>query len=363
MNVDPLGFHNLRKSQHDSVIFKYDSNKADKKGEKVTPKNCYANPKRPYISMFLALGCYLCIFQNKFKRDSDKLFHAQGKEGSASNSYAKVLNNMINGKRNNDERKKHHKIVREHCRDGHFHPHGVRKGSGTHVTTCTMDPPPIPSVLMRGEWSLGKVLEVYWKYSMIGDTYLGRCLAGFDPDQPEFGTLPLHFREGTENPLILEAMRLCFGGIIDRFGGVGIEGALLLFLASIVYHADSFLRPTIDGNSSHPFMNIPILSKPHLLCKLQELVTLEPAGDVKQATGVPRHSRMMDELKDVYQALSDYRCEVTDLKVSLPDIEKNAIEEKGTESGHVTASFVLELVTQETTKATETMVLRLSTLR
>jgi hypothetical protein len=51
-----------------------------------------------------------------------------------------------------------------------------------------MDPPPIPSVLMRGEWSLGKVLEVYWKYSMIGDTYLGRCLAGFDPDQPNVAT-------------------------------------------------------------------------------------------------------------------------------------------------------------------------------
>ena len=128
----------------------------------------------------------------------------------------------------------------------------------------------------------------------------------------------------------MEAMRLCFGGIIDRFGGVGIEGALLLFLASIVYHADSFLRPTIDGNSSHPFMNIPILSKPHLLCKLQELVTLEPAGDVKQATGVPRHSKMMDELKDVCQALIHYRGEVSDLKTRLPDIVKNAIEEKAT---------------------------------
>ena len=46
---------------------------------------------------------------------------------------------------------------------------------------------------------------------------------------------------------------------------------------------------------------------------------------------------------------------MTDLKVSLPDIVKNAIEEKATESGHVTASFVLERVTKEITKATETM--------
>ena len=39
----------------------------------------------------------------------------------------------------------------------------------------------------------------------------------------------------------------------------------------------------------------------------------------------------------------------------MPDIVKNVIEEKATESGHVTASFVLNQVTKETTKATETM--------
>ena len=160
------------------------------------------------------------------------------------------------------------KIVREHCRDGHFHPHGVRKGSGSHVTTCTMDPPPIPSVLMRGEWSLGKVLEVYWKYSMIGDTYLGQCLAGFDPDKAGFGMLPPHFKEGTENPFIMEGLQLCFGAILLRFGGARIKGALLLFLASIIYHADNFLIPHIAKNSSHPFLSIPILSKPELLKKL-----------------------------------------------------------------------------------------------
>ncbi len=105
---------------------------------------------------------------------------------------------------------------------------------------------------MRGEWSLGKVLEVYWKWSTIGDTYLGRCLAGFNPDEAGFGMLPPHFREGTENEHIMEGMRLCFGGIMDRFSGIGIEGALLiLFLASIVYHADDFLLSQIAKKSNH----------------------------------------------------------------------------------------------------------------
>ena len=174
VNVDPLGFHNLRKSQHDSVVIKYDDNKADKKGEKVTPKNIYSNPAKPFVSFNLALGCYLCLNQNKFKRDSDKIFLASGGEKSASNTFSKALNKLIKGKRDDEERRIRQGIVREHCRDGHFHPHGVRKGAGTHVTTCTMDPPPIPSVLMRGEWSLGKVLEVYWKWS----TFLDIALVG-----------------------------------------------------------------------------------------------------------------------------------------------------------------------------------------
>lgn len=344
VNVDPLGFHNMRKSQHDSIIFQYDSNKMDKKGEKVSPKNCYANPKRPFVCIFLAIGCYLSIFQNRFKRASDKLFHSTGKDGSASNSFSKALKNIINSGRKNEtkQNEERERIVREHCRDGHFHPHGIRKGSGTHVTTCTMDPPPIPSVLMRGEWSLGKVLDVYWKFSMIGDTYLGRCLAGFNPDQPGFGMLPPHFSEGTENKYVMEGMRLCFGGIIDSFEGSGIEGCLLLFLASIVYHADTFLLPQIANNPSHPFMSIPILSKPEILKQLQKLVTLEPSGDVKQATGVPRHAQLMDELREVYQILQGYVSEVRELKVTLPDIVKNAIEDKATESGHVTATYVLD---------------------
>lgn len=361
VNVDPLGFHNFTKSPHDSVVITYDSNKKDKTGAKVSPKHCYSNPRRPFISMNLALGCYLSIFQNKFDRTSDKLFHAQGSDGSASNSYCKAIKKLIFGKQlERDEKERRAKRVRESCRDGHFHPHGVRKGAGTHVTTSTMDPPPIPSVLMRGEWSLGKVLEVYWKYSMIGDTYLGRCLAGFDPDEPDFGMLPPHFKEGMGNPLITEAMELCFGVILKRFGGQGIEGVLLLFLASIVYHADSFLIPQIAEKPGHPFMNIPILNRPELLHQLQELVTLEPAGDVMQATGVPRHVKMMEKVREVFSMLQDYAEEVRELKRTLPTMVKDAIEEKATESGQVTATYVLEQMEAATATITTTLEERLT---
>ena len=66
-NIDSLSFQNFW-ADGDCVKFKYDLNKKDRKGEKTTEKHCYANPKNQYICLFLAFGCYLCIFQQKFDR-------------------------------------------------------------------------------------------------------------------------------------------------------------------------------------------------------------------------------------------------------------------------------------------------------
>ena len=151
-NIDSLGIHNLSCSHgSDSIVIKYDANKKDKAGENVTPKNCYANPKDGTVCMFLALGCYLALNQEKFKRVSDKIFPLNGKKGSASDKYCKSLKATV---MSSDERKMKACMF---VRLTNFHPQGNRKGAATHMTTNTMEPPPMPSILLRGEWSLGKV--------------------------------------------------------------------------------------------------------------------------------------------------------------------------------------------------------------
>ena len=70
---------------------------------------------------------------------------------------------------------------------------------------------------------------MYWFFSHLGDTYLGRCLAGFDPDGEDIDTLPPHFKEGMENEHIAGAMQLSYGGILKKYPN--IESVLLLFLA------------------------------------------------------------------------------------------------------------------------------------
>lgn len=353
-NVDAIGLHNFT-AEKDSVVFCLDKNKKDQKGENVSKKHCYDNPLKPKISLFLALGVYLCLHQSKFKKKdgSDKLFRAEGKDGSSSNTYCKSLRAML---------AKKWEVVYSHVRRGHFNPHGTRKGSATHVTTCTMDPPPIPSVMMRGEWSMGKVLEVYWRFSALGDTYLGRCLAGMSPDKPLFGILPPHFTVNSDNKYVKEGMRACFGVILDNFGHCGVEGALLLFLASIVYHSKKggFLMQTIANHPNHPFLNIPILSNTALLEKLQELVTTEPTPDImEEPTGVPQTVKMQDKLREFSTELRAFREEFENFKSSLPDLMKKAVDEKIKEAGNVSPDMVLEKigeVTQElTTKLTEKM--------
>ena len=91
ISVDCLALHNIQRGTSDSIKIKHDETKTDKAGEFTHEKNCYANPKDATVCMFFALGCYLSLNQEKFKRGSDKIFRLNGKKGSASDKYCKSL--------------------------------------------------------------------------------------------------------------------------------------------------------------------------------------------------------------------------------------------------------------------------------
>ena len=335
INIDSLGFHNIRKSPGggDSVVLFYDKNKKNQDGKKYSPKNVYANPDRPFISFFLAMGCYLCINQDRYDRRSDKIFRKQGGDGSASDTYQKGLKDLL---KNEERRKK----IYDSIRVGHFAAYGYRKGSASHVTTATLDPPPIPSVMLRGEWSLGGSLDVYWLFAAVGDTYVGRCLAGFDPDGEDIATLPPHFKVGSDsnNEAINEAMQLTFGSILEKYPEM--SGPLLLFLASIVYH-ESFLRTYIVKNSKHPFNSIAILHDADLLQKLKDLVTLEPGGEVTQVTGVPRYNKLLKILREVIFGNEAVIKQLIAKIDTIPSVICSAMNAEAAKAGNVTPSMMM----------------------
>ena len=355
-NVDGISFSNFW-SNGDSVVFKYDINKCDRTGEKTSEKHCYANPKNQFVCLFLAMGCYLSIFQQKFekkdKNSGEKLFRSQGADRSASSSFSKALHKLVKSIKNYVSLLGSHSV-----RKDHFGPHGVRKGAATDVTTGSMEPPPIPSILQRGEWSLGKVWDVYIKFNAIGDTYLGRCLAGLLPSDKDFNILPPHFTVGMDNKHVNEAMKQCFGVILGRYGGhSGIEGALLLFLASIVYHHE-WLKGHIARGKQHPFVQIPILNDKELLGELLKLVTLEPTAKMKP-TGVPATIEIRNEVRAAVKLLHAYRKDLKDLKDNMVEMVKTAMEQKFTESGNITATFVQDTVTKIVNNATGPIIERM----
>ena len=87
-------------------------------------------------------------------------------------------------------------IVPDYVRPSHAKSHGIRKGAGRYATYGTTCPSPVSR---RGELSMGKVIDVYWSFAHAGDQYLGRLLAGFDPNSASFACYPPHFVVGMEN--------------------------------------------------------------------------------------------------------------------------------------------------------------------
>jgi hypothetical protein len=83
ISIDPLGFHNFSIGM-DSVKCKYDDSKADKKGERVSPKNIYANPFNPMVCPHLSLGCWFALRKGTFGRN-DSFFLGAGQPAVQNN--------------------------------------------------------------------------------------------------------------------------------------------------------------------------------------------------------------------------------------------------------------------------------------
>jgi hypothetical protein len=133
--------------------------KSDKEGEKIHNKEAvYCYPLDAISCPGVSLGIWLSLNQNTFRDNSERIFICRvARVGSAAHRYC-----------DNSERK----FIRRVARVG-MSAHGIRKGSATHVSCATTAPPPIASIANRGDWSMGKVLNVYWQFADVGDAYLG----------------------------------------------------------------------------------------------------------------------------------------------------------------------------------------------
>jgi hypothetical protein len=132
---------------------------------------------------------------------------------------------------------RHAETIKKYLRLSHFNIHGLQKGSGTHAASATTCPPLFTSIACRGEWSMGKILDVYFRFAAGGDYYLGQLLSLKDPMAATFKTPCPHWKDPND-PRIREALKLTFGKVLLEHEDSEHDptGFLSLLLASMVFH-------------------------------------------------------------------------------------------------------------------------------
>jgi hypothetical protein len=93
-SIDDFTFIQLKLAT-DSIVIEYDDSKADQKGERTTPKNCFANPFDFLVCFNTALGCFLCIADESWDSEKSTVFrNKDAKKGSASHRYCKRIKSI-----------------------------------------------------------------------------------------------------------------------------------------------------------------------------------------------------------------------------------------------------------------------------
>ena len=332
ISIDPLALHNISISE-DHFVIRHDSTKSDKEGEKIHNKAVYCNPLDPILCPGVSLGIWLSLNQNTFRDNSERIFIRHGaRVGSAAHRYCEQL--LIIMKASWD-------IAQMYITT--MSAHGIRKGSATHVSCATTAPPPIASIANRGDWSMGKVLDVYWQFADVGDAYLGRCLCGLDPNLSSFSVLPPHWTvdNPVDDPDISDALQLMYGVIIARHPTS--IAVLVRVLASVTYASD-WLLATSGRYPGHPLSAVPLLQNPDLLLRLKGKVTIEPSNSLAKATGIPPHVSQLNLMTSLLEL-----CQTTLLKVNEhADVVRQtifeAMELRAIENGQITRHQIVDIL-------------------
>ena len=330
-NIGDLAYHNFTVGD-DYIKIRYDKTKADQDGERIKDKHMYANPYNPLVCPFLALGIWFALDAKRLS-GTTKLFSVENvKEEAPGNRYTSALSQLF---------KDNIKAVSNFIRRDHANAHGVRKGSASFACSGTTCPPSVASIANRGDWSMGAVLDVYWHFAEPGDHFLGRILAGLDPNKSEFATLPPHFiMEGNlmDDEDVKEAMHMMYGPILEKYQDnpeLDPTGLLLMILASVVHHSP-WVVDIVMQKSGHPFSLVPLTNSPELLKRLQSKVSLKVGGQVSRVTGIPPHIQNAVLCSKILKLCGETLAEVKHLTNNIKDAVAEAYEKKAEENGHLT---------------------------
>lgn len=329
INVGILSLSNFNVF-NDCITIKHYTTKTEKTGEKINNKHCYCNAEEPCYNLFLALAVYFTLNQLHFKESSYLFKKSDTEDKAGSNGYCSQLSELFASN-----------SVALSCfiRAGHANAHGFRKGSSTHAASGTTLSPSITSIAKRGDWSLGKILDIYWKFAEAGDQFLGRVLALFCPNSEGFDALPPHFimNDPMDDEDVKMGMELCFGVMVENHTDPFEDptSICLLLLASLVNDCDWLLK-TGAKYSCHPFSSIPLLNHPELIKKLQQKTTTKPG--LMTPTGIPPHIEQAKVCKVILEKCDNILDQFEGLHTKVEKVVEDVLEKTAYENGHLTVN-------------------------
>ena len=204
--------------------------------------------------------------------------------------------------------------------------HSIRKGVAIFASSGSTGGPSIVSICLRCGWSLGNVMERYFRFENAGDQFTGRVVAGLPVNHSNFAILPPHFDSSDDVKLNLY-LSIMFPTLcgIDYMRGVS-----RLVLASLVFHYD-YLVKTLPGN--HALLNTPLFADPDMKNYLASIVRSGFDSSAMRASGIPPHI-------ELYRSLEKNHSSIMDLpRIILNGVGK-ILEEKGVAAGNITKEIL-----------------------
>jgi hypothetical protein len=216
---------------YDMMTLEFTHKKTDGERAKLKTVHLASNPSNPIVCVITALAVYLATYTI----NGSKLFEG----GSIRQGYADALDAVLKDPR-----------VVEALKKAGVEPEGVathslRKAAATFAAGGTAGTPMHFTILIRGGWSIGKVLSSYFALADDGDRQLANLLAGRQYLTKDFSRLVPHFTTNVTKQVI----RSVFVGEYINSNFDKLEGLLQFCIASIVYHYDS-LKLLLPSNSA-----------------------------------------------------------------------------------------------------------------
>ena len=133
---------------------------------------------------------------------------------------------------------------------------------------------------------------------------------------------------------------MCYGNIIGLYEeeNGGLVGVLLLLLASVVFHIDTFVRQKIqEHQANYLFAGLRPLQYPDLIGRLKEIVTTAPTANHPLATGIPPHIEQLQKLTTVLDGVTTISSMMLAQVAEVKTVVVEAIEEC---NGIITIDFL-----------------------